>query len=355
MTPSGPPVTVRAPSRALSFGFVLAVVVLQVLASYIPNRDLGRLFSVLLLFAVEMPVLFFSLDALFGWANRRHLRAAVVVVLGMALSSIIGAVSGALFWVLAQRFPELGLHTSTIQPLDLSRMVLFGFTQTQSHFGLWTLASLLPAALEEAQARRFEAEQLRVAAELTRLRANLEPHFLLNTLNAIAGLVTEDPREARALLAALGDLLRDALRDEDELQSVGAQMKWLQRYAEILEVRHRGELSFAWDVGPNAVDVQLPRLLLQPLVENAVAHGALKRGSAGHVSVRVALEGSTLVCEVGDDGPGLAPGPVREGAFGMQSVRRRLELRYGEAGRLTVDSSSAGTRARVELPVGATP
>ncbi len=330
---------------------MVAVVLLQLSASYIINRDLGRLLSVLLLFSVEMPVLFVCLNVLFGWATRHGLRSPSVVVAGMGLSGVIGATFGAGFWWLALRFPDLGLHTSTSQPLDLGRMSLFGFTQTQSHFGLWTLAYVLPLALEDARARKLEAEQLRVTAELSRLRANLEPHFLLNTLNAIAGLVTEDPREARRLLVALGDLLRDALRGEDELESVGSQMRWLKRYAEILEARHRGDLSFSWDIAPETADVPLPRLLLQPLVENAVKHGALKRSTLGHVSVKVAFgDAQTLVCEVNDDGPGFDDQPVREGAFGMQSVRRRLELRYGERGRLVVDSTQAGTRARVELP-----
>jgi hypothetical protein len=342
----------RAPRRWVAVSLVIAVVLLQHLGIYISNRDVGRLASVLLLFAVEIPLLFAALNALFRWANRRALGSVGLLGLGLLLAGALGAAVGALFWAVAERFPQLQLHISTTQPMDLWRMALFGFTQTQSHFGLWTLAYVLPLALEEAQVRRLEAEKLRSLAELSRLRANLEPHFLLNTLNAVAGLVTEDPKEARRVLAALGELLRDALRDEDELQSVGAQVGWLQRYAEILQARHRGDLTFQWDIAPEAQGLKLPRLLLQPLVENAVKHGALKRSTAGKVSVRAALDpsGRVLRCEVRDDGPGFEGAPVREGAFGVQSVRRRLALRYGAQGKLTLESTSQGTFALVELP-----
>ena len=114
----------------------------------------------------------------------------------------------------------------------------FGLVLGVLHTGIWALAFVFPYVAEDARLRaleadklRLEAEQLKSAAELARLRSQLEPHFLLNTLNAIAGLVTEDPREARRLLACLGDLLRDSLRDGDELQPLEDEIAWLRRYA----------------------------------------------------------------------------------------------------------------------------
>jgi LytS/YehU family sensor histidine kinase len=93
-------------------------------------------------------------------------------------------------------------------------------------------------------------------------------------------------------------------------------------------------------------------LLLQPLVENAVKHGSLQRSSAGTVRIEVerSADGRRLRCVVTDDGPGVGPGPIRSGAFGVQSVRRRLVLRYGDAAALTLEPANPGTRAVVELP-----
>src|SRR6185369_11169926 len=170
-------------------------------------------------------------------------------------------------------------------------------------------------------------------AELARLRSQLEPHFLLNTLNAIASLVTEDPKEARRLIACLGDLLRDSLRDADDLQPLEAEVAWLRRYAEILESRHKGTLVFIWEIENDAKRALVPRLLLQPLVENAVKHGALRRRDGGVVTVRASMDADPrgsekVICTVEDNGPGLPDAEPRAGAFGLRSVRRRLQLKF---------------------------
>jgi LytS/YehU family sensor histidine kinase len=233
----------------------------------------------------------------------------------------------------------------------VARSSLFGVLNAQMYFGLWALAVVYPFAVEGARVRDLEAQQLHSEAEVTRLRAHLEPHFLLNTLNAIAGLVTEEPREARRLLVCLGDLLRDAVQESGDLQPLDKQMAWLRRYAQILEARHRGSLTFEWEVAKDCEAELMPRLLLQPLVENAVQHGALQRSDrAGQVIVRASHKADgTLVCVVEDNGPGMPDSDVRAGAFGLQAVRRRIELEAPDAS-LRLESSPQGTRSIVELP-----
>lgn len=363
MRPSDPGPEEGGRRRVLfGLGVMLLVVLLQQLAIYITNRDFNRFSSVLLWFGLELPTLLLALSRLFTWARRHELRWGVFVALGMLLSALLGSVSGALFYAAIQTWPDLGLKafSSTQQPTGLSRVIMFGLTQAQTHFGLWTLGYALPTMLENARMRELEAQklaaesqQLRSAAELARLRGHLEPHFLLNTLNAIAGLVTEDPRQARRLIAALGELLRDALRNETDAQPLSAQVEWLQRYAQILEARHRGDLRFSWEIAPETESQILPRLLLQPLVENAVKHGALRANGPGHVLLRTSLDesGERLLCTVRDNGPGIPSGPVRAGAFGLESVQRRLQLRYGSAARLSLSSEPDGAVAQVEIPV----
>jgi signal transduction histidine kinase len=336
--------------RLAGVGIVAAVVLIQVLSQYVANRDLGRLGSVLLFLALEMPPMLLALSAFYAAARHRSFGVLPMVAGGIALSGALGAFFGLLFWWLSVNLPDMNLHLSSVHPFSATRAVIFGLTNGLGHFGLWTLAFALPVAFE-ADKLRLEAEKLRVAAELARLRSHLEPHFLLNTLNAIAGLITEDARVARRLLVCLGDLLRDALHEEDELQTLDAQVAWLKRYAEILETRHRGMLAFRWELDAESAQVLVPRLLLQPLVENAVQHGALKREGGGEVVIRTARgeDPSTVVCTVEDNGPGM-PAQVRDGAFGLQSVRRRLELRYDPRARFSVESSAQGTKTVVQLP-----
>ena len=337
---------------AISIAIVALVVLVQLFAGFLSNRDTTRALSVLILLVLELPPLMVALSALFRWTRENSRGVWWVVGLGVVTAGSIGLAAGGIFYWLAGLLPSLDLHINVSPPSTLSRALVFAFIQAQSHLGLWTLAFVLPFTLEDQRVRTAEADQLRSSTELARLRANLEPHFLLNTLNAIAGLVTEDAREARRLLVALGDLLRDALKDEAELQSLSAQVAWLKRYAEILESRHRGDLTFAWDIPDDAQDVPLPRLLLQPLVENAVKHGALKARGVGEVQIRAALsaDGKTLVCTVHDNGPGLGSEPIRKGAFGLQSVERRIALRYGSKGSVKLASNTTGATSTVVLP-----
>jgi signal transduction histidine kinase len=218
--------------------------------------------------------------------------------------------------------------------------------------GLWAVAIFGPRAVRDAHARDLEAKQLRAAAELARLRASLQPHFLLNTLTTIAGLVVEDPRGARELLGALGALLRDSLEDAEEMQTLDGEVAWLRRYAEILEVRHRGALRFAWEIAPETRALRVPRQLLQPLVENAVKHGALRRREGGEVAVRAQLDagGDVLRCVVEDNGPGPIAREGRPGAMGIALVQRRLALKYAGAASFRLESDGGRTRCIVDLP-----
>jgi signal transduction histidine kinase len=340
--------------RALGVVVVLGVMLLQAAIDLVAGRESARVLTRLAFLALELPVLMLALSAAFTWSIRRRMTAARGLGTGMAIATAIGAVFGVLYGLLQLKFPALRLHLMPAGVgVSLWRSALFGVLFGQLYFGLWALAFVYPFAVESARVRLLEAQQLRTEAELARLRAHLEPHFLLNTLNAIAGLVTEEPREARRLLVCLGDLLRDAVQDASELQTLDKQVGWLRRYAQILEARHRGALRFRWEIADGCERALLPRMLLQPLIENAVKHGALRRSDgAGEVVVSASRrDDGALVCVVQDNGPGMPDSDVRAGAFGLQAVRRRLELEAPRAS-LRLESTNDGTRSIVEIAGG---
>jgi signal transduction histidine kinase len=301
---------------------------------------------------LEMLALTFALSWAYDRCQRRRVTTARTLLGVVALAAIVSIVSAAIYHLAVLPAWPLEGPRRTIG-VSLAFGLFVGVLRT----GVWAFAFVFPYVTEDSRLRaleadklRLEAEQLKTTAELARLRSQLEPHFLLNTLNAIAGLVTENPREARRLIACLGDLLRDSVQDGHELQPLEDEIAWLRRYAEILESRHAGTLAFEWDVEPAARHVLLPRLLLQPLVENAVKHGALRRRGKGVVAIRAALDDRRrLVCTIEDNGPGLPRSEPRRGAFGLRSVRRRLELEFPD-GVLRLESTDAGTRSIVELP-----
>ena len=346
-----PDIAARTPRRALGMCVITLVPLLHHSMEYLGNHDLGRFFSKLALLSIGLPLLLWGAPVGFLWATRRRIGAPGLLASGLFLA---GAVHAALLLAIRAASFAFGLQWLQTPAWTLSDVIRVGFVMGATNFALWALAFILPYAVEDSRIRALEAEKLRTVAELAQLRAHLEPHFLLNTLNAVAGLVTEEPKEARRLLAALGDLLRDSLNQEDELQTLGDQLEWLRRYAQILEVRHAGHLVFRWQVESDTRGALLPRLLLQPLVENAVKHGALMRPRGGEITVRTeVLSSNKLLCTIEDNGPGLPAGDIRPGAFGLQAVRRRLALRYADTASLRLESSGAGTRSIVELPLQA--
>jgi hypothetical protein len=272
------------------------------------------------------------------WLRGRQASNLVRTVACAAISAVLGTLT-------------FQLHSAP--RMELGRMLMHGIPLGFLSWGFWELVYHLPLFIREANLRRLVAENARREAELTQLRASLQPHFLLNTLHAIAALTVDEPVLARRLISALGDLLRDALEASPEVRPLEADITWLRRYTDILEIRHRGALRFDWDIAAETTSVPLPKLLLQPIVENAVKHGALQRGGDGVVTLRTHFVGQALHIVVEDNGPGFVPG-AKDG-LGLRIVRERIGLAHPGAS-LHIESSPAGTRARLEIPgaVGAT-
>jgi hypothetical protein len=294
---------------------------------------------------VDLEALTFALDrGLRRWRSpAASIAVAVVVAVGAGVAQALGGAA-------LQRVIDVPLLG---RAAELGSVVVaqIGAFDGLVALGIWAMAVVVPFAVRDANARAREAEQLRTAAELARLRAHLQPHFLLNTLTTIAGLTGEDPREARNLIGALGDLLRDSLEDASDMQTLDDEVRWLKRYAEILETRHRGSIRFSWDIEEASRGLRVPRLLLQPLVENAVKHGALRRREGGEVAVRTHVHLTRLICIVEDNGPG--PSDRRAGALGLDLVTRRLALEYAGAAAFRLEADGGRTRSIVEIPTEA--
>jgi signal transduction histidine kinase len=289
------------------------------------------------------------LDVLFLlWLGRRVDASRLSPGRGAALIAAINAVVG-VFFAFALRLvlrwldvedPRMTIHGA------LAEGVLASFYL----YGLWTLGFRYPNVVRAAHARMLEAAHLREQAELVQLRAHLQPHFLRNTLNAVSALMSEDTREARRMLATLGDLLSDSFETARPRHTLDDEVGWLRRYAQILEARHHGTLVFTWDVEPRVRGTPVPTLLLQPLVENAALHGALCRDGDGHVTLSAHLgAGGRVAITVEDNGPGFDAREVRQGALGLHLVRRRLAIEC-PGSTFRIDSTPCGTRAVVELP-----
>jgi anti-sigma regulatory factor (Ser/Thr protein kinase) len=202
----------------------------------------------------------------------------------------------------------------------------------------------------ERQALELETELAR--AQLGALKVQIQPHFLYNTLNAIAALVRAGRgADAEEMLGRLGELLRRVLDDVDAQQvSLRRELEYVQLYLSIEQVRFGDRLIVHTDADPSTLDAQVPQLGLQPIVENAVRHGVGR--SASPVTIRIAARraNGSLELEVADDGPGLADPPSTRG-IGLANTRARIATLYGDAASLTVaPTAPRGVTVTITMP-----
>lgn len=195
-----------------------------------------------------------------------------------------------------------------------------------------------------------ESEKREIEANLKMLQAQIEPHFLFNTLANVGSLIDSDPQLAKKLLDRLNDWLRVALvRARSDRANLGDELDMLENYLQILKIRFGDRLRWRLDVPEAARLTIFPPMLLQPLVENAVRHGIEPKMGGGEIGIRATTDASTLRIEVSDTGVGLIGGEV--GGAGLANVRARLEALFGARGRLTLENIvGGGVAATLELP-----
>ena len=205
----------------------------------------------------------------------------------------------------------------------------------------------------ELRRREIAASQLQASlseARLQALRAQLNPHFLFNTLNAISVLAMKgDSAGVTRTLSLLSDLLRLTIDGLPQEVSLEQEIELTDRYLEIQRVRFPDRLVVDRDIPPDVLDALVPSLVLQPIVENAVLHGIARRVEGGRITLRARREGDALELQVTDTGPGFTRINGREG-IGLSNTRARLEQLYGETQRLTCENHGRGACVSIVLP-----
>ena len=203
------------------------------------------------------------------------------------------------------------------------------------------------SALDRERLRAKVAEQRLIA-----LTGQLHPHFLFNTLQGISTLIHRDPEAADEMLAKLSDLLRDLLRHREHvLVPLTDEVRYARTYLEIAKLRFADRLQFQIDVASDSEPASVPLFILQPLVENALAHGIGGRTRGGCVRVIARREGDRLRLEVADDGAGLTTSTTLREGIGLSNTRERLRASFGDDHRFTLGSGAdSGAVARIDIP-----
>ena len=219
------------------------------------------------------------------------------------------------------------------------------------------LLSLLMGHLRDVEAERDAArrqelikERELAVAQLRMLQAQIEPHFLYNTLANVQSLIDTNPTRANELLDALAQLFRVSLSYAREtIGSVGEELELISNYLTVQQIRLGDRLNYEIDCEPGLKNREMPPFLLQPLVENAIKHGIEAVSQPGFVAIEAAAMNGTLRIAVANSGPYQAKDP--ESGVGLANVQARLASIYGESAQLEIDQSSANeTRISITLP-----
>ncbi len=210
------------------------------------------------------------------------------------------------------------------------------------------------------QIKLEEQERLLLHARMEALQNQINPHFLFNTLNSVTSLVRFDPDTARELIIKLANILRRLLHSSDAFVPLRDELAFIDDYLDIEVVRFgREKLQVVKDLDPASLDVMVPSMLLQPLVENSIKHGLSSKIEGGTVFLRSRVRDSSLVVEVEDNGVGMGavqlverPTGLGGSGIGMANVAARLKVLYGDTARMHVDSHEGkGTLIRLRLPI----
>ena len=283
-----------------------------------------------------------SIDPPRAWF-RHHLRVLPLLILGY-----IPVVYG-----LRLGFYELigtnygGPPRVLIIPFEAVKISLFYGLLLTLMFGL-----LMLVKRREDSERMLAVQRALAEAQLAQLQAQLRPHFLFNALNTVSALMQTDTARADRMLSQLGDLLRMSLgtprRDAIPLQE---ELQILQKYTDIMQERFGERAVVSWNVAGDTLDMPLPSMLLQPLLENAYKHGVERNTAPVFIDIHAERNGASLQVKIHNTGSTLAPESPATNGVGITNCRERLRLLYGEAAQLRLEEDDAGgVQAIVMLP-----
>lgn len=204
-----------------------------------------------------------------------------------------------------------------------------------------------------------EQQRLLMQARLEALSSQINPHFLFNTLNSLASLIRLNPEQARTMVMRLARILRRRLRNQEHFTPLGEELDFIEDYLSIELVRFGDKLRVVKHIEPQASDMLVPSMLLQPLVENSIKHGISGKIDGGTITLRARRTGDRLVVEVEDDGVGIPQNErlnILSRGIGVTNVQERLKVLYNQDYRMLIDSEPGrGTRIEIELPEMQTP
>ena len=278
----------------------------------------------------------------------KALSLAFIVITGIAGGTLIGLHLGPFvlrqFFSVAVKGPEKSLLQAIVLCIAFGSVISY-FFYTRSRL------NVSREMIQQERIKRLSSEKEALEAKLRLLQAQIEPHFLFNTLSNVLSLIDRDPTKGKLMLTDLIRYLRTSLsRTLPDTTTLDQEMEIIRAYLNIQKVRMGERLCFAIEVPDAALLHPFPPMLLQPLVENAIKHGLEPQMEGGEIIIKAMEQDDVLRIEVMDTGPGFSS--FQKTGVGISNVRERIQLLYGEKGRLILEENKPhGVKATIEVPM----
>jgi two-component system, LytTR family, sensor kinase len=253
---------------------------------------------------------------------------------------------------------DIQAHTIHIRWFLVERLMMLNWLNDIA----WTYAPIVVVAYAVSYYQKFRERELRTSelevhlakAHLQSLKSQLRPHFLFNTMHSISALMLTDVHAADKMMTRLSDLLRMSLEDGSlQMTTLYRELEFVGGYLEIEKIRFDDRLNVHLDIAPDTLDAEVPHLILQPLVENAVRHGIAKRSAAGELRIQSTRDNGNLLLRIVDNGPGVIESNCSgsKSSLGLRATRERLQTLYGNHQRFSLRNlPEGGVEACVQIP-----
>ena len=321
-----------------TFAFCLIITVI-VAAGFIYRDPIHWIIALQSSFVFSMSI-GFSIQIILSVFFHRILKYPTPIRLGLLLVFFLaGGMLGTEIGIGVERV-LLGFNVSykdniRLLSMNLVLAALFGSIAVV-YFSLKATAEHMAEKLKEKEFNEERLTRMKIEAELQALQAKINPHFLFNTLNSIASLISDNPKAAEATVEKLSELFRYTLRNaEKNSVSLAEELDIVRTYLEIEKVRFGDRLHYEIKCDAGIRDLTIPALIVQPLVENSIKHGIGPKVGGGTILVEAKQTGKNLEISVIDDGNGINE-TKNDGGFGLRSIEERLNLRYGKTASLRI-------------------
>ncbi len=261
---------------------------------------------------------------------------------------VIGSVAGNILSFLMYNIEISNAKTTGILSQSIAFSIMFGLLIYLTAF-FWERVAIAKRIIEDARLKRIVNEKKIIETSLKLLQAQIEPHFLFNTLSNILSLFDSDTTKAKEMQKDLIHYLRSSLTKIRQSEStIGLELELIQSYLNIFKIRMGKRLDFSIDIAQNLLDKPFPSMLIQPIVENAIKHGLEPKLEGGTIKINIRMENDRLLVEIADTGIGFTHGSKFN--VGISNICERIELLYGNCGQLLLkDNKPSGLKVVIEI------